>query len=83
LIKNAAAQAIRRVAERSVPLPGIRRPATLELDLGTADLAEVATWVGGVDRSGQRQVTIAGADLLSIFTRFVAVSYITRQAGGR
>lgn len=83
LIKNAATRAVRRVADRSVPLPGIGRPATLELDLGTADLAEVATWVGGVERSNDRQIRIGGDNLLSIFTRFVAVTYITRQAGGR
>jgi D-amino peptidase len=83
LIKEAAANAVGKVAAGSVPLPGITRPATLEVDLGTADMAEVATWIGGVERSDERQVRVAGEDLLSIFTRFVAVTYITRQAGGR
>jgi D-amino peptidase len=83
LIKEAAADAVRTVRDGSAALPGIGRPATLEVDLGTADMAEVATWVGGVERSDQRQVRIVGDDLLSIFTRFVAITYITRQAGGR
>lgn len=83
LIKDAAARAVRRTTEATVPLPGIGRPATLELDLGTADLADIATWIGDVERSGERQVRIVGDDLLSIYTRFVAVTYVTRQAGGR
>ena len=80
-IRAAAEQAVRRV-------PGmhnrpIAAPATLELDVQTADMADVATWVGGVDRVSERTVAISGEDLLSVFTRFVAVNYITRQAGGR
>ena len=78
-----AEEAVRRVATGSVQTPGITRPATLELDLQTADMAEVATWARGVERSGERAVRITGDDLLEVFTSFVAVTYITRQAGGR
>ena len=46
-------------------------------------MAEVATWVGGVERVDERTVAITGEDLLEVFQRFVAVNYITRQAGGR
>jgi D-amino peptidase len=46
-------------------------------------MAEVATWARGVERCGERTVRIAGEDLLGVFTSFVAVNYITRQAGGR
>jgi D-amino peptidase len=83
LIKNAAAAAVHLLANAPMARPRIGRPAVLELDLQTADMAEVATWVRSVERSGERQVRIAGEDLLSIFTGFVAVTYITRQAGGR
>ncbi|PZE62078.1 peptidase M55 [Curtobacterium sp. MCPF17_047] len=80
-IRDAAERAARRVGEMaSAP---ITAPATLELDLQTGDMADVATWVGGVDRTATRTVAIRGDDLLSVFTRFVAVNYITRQAGGR
>ncbi|MBC7401791.1 MAG: M55 family metallopeptidase, partial [Microbacteriaceae bacterium] len=58
-------------------------PATLELEMQTADMADVATWVGGVERIADRSVRIVGQDLLAVFTAFVAVNYITRQAGGR
>jgi D-amino peptidase len=80
-IREAAEQAVRRIPDmRAAP---ITTPATLELDVQTADMADVATWVGGVDRVSERTVAISGDDLLSVFTRFVAVNYITRQAGGR
>jgi D-aminopeptidase len=58
-------------------------PVRLELDTRTGDMAEVATWVDGVERLDQRTVLITGDDLLGLFQRFVAVNYITRQAGGR
>jgi D-amino peptidase len=83
LIKAGAAEAVRKVVAGDVRLPGISRPAVLELEFQTADLAEVATLAKGVERNGTRQVRIAGDDLLAIFTSFVAVTYITRQAGGR
>jgi D-amino peptidase len=64
-------------------MAAIDRPVRLELDLRTGDMAEVATWVGGVERVDERTVALTGEDLLEVFRRFVAVNYITRQAGGR
>ncbi|SDY12909.1 D-amino peptidase [Modestobacter sp. DSM 44400] len=83
LIREGAEQAVRRVAEGGVDTPGIARPATLDLELQTGDMAEVATWARGTERTGERSVRIAADDLLEMFTSFVAVTYITRQAGGR
>ena len=82
-IRAGAEEAVRRVAAGQVGTPGISRPATLELDVQTADMAEVATWARGVERAGERTVRITGDDLLAVFRSFVAVNYITRQAGGR
>ncbi|HEU4567886.1 MAG TPA: M55 family metallopeptidase [Marmoricola sp.] len=82
-IREGAEEAVRRVAAGGVRTPGISRPATLELDVQTADMAEVATWVRGVERAGERTVSITDDDLLRLFSAFVAVNYITRQAGGR
>jgi D-amino peptidase len=83
LIREGAERAVRRVATGSVGGPRVTTPVRLELDLQTGDMAEVATWVGGVDRVSERTVVIQGDDLLDVFRRFVAVNYITRQAGGR
>lgn len=82
-IRAGAEEAVRRVAAGTVGTPGITRPARLELDVQTGDMAEVATWARGVERVGERTVRIEGDDLLAVFRSFVAVNYITRQAGGR
>jgi D-amino peptidase len=74
---------VRRVRDGGVPVPEIARPAFLELDLQTADMAEVATWVRGVERMGELTVGIRDDDLLALYSTFVAVTYITRKAGGR
>ncbi|WP_433861743.1 M55 family metallopeptidase [Streptomyces sp. L7] len=83
LIREGAERAVRAVSTGSVRRPGIRRPATLDLEMQTGDMAEVATWAKGAERLSERSVRIEGDDLLRIFESFVAVNYITRQAGGR
>jgi D-amino peptidase len=82
-IRAGAEEAVRRVTAGRVGTPGITRPASLELDVQTGDMAEVATWARGTERVGERTVRIEGEDLLDVFRSFVAVNYITRQAGGR
>ncbi|MCL2781786.1 MAG: M55 family metallopeptidase [Actinomycetia bacterium] len=83
LIRAAAERAVRRLAAEGMRAPGLPRPTSLELEMLTADMAEVATWARGVERIADRAVRISGDDLLTVFQSFVAVSYITRQAGGR
>jgi len=83
LIRAGAEEAVRRVAGGAVPTPPIDRPATLELDLQTGDMAEMATWVRGVERLAERTVGITNEDLLAVYRSFVGVTAITRQAGGR
>ena len=80
-IAEAARRAVERVA--SLRRPAIPLPATLEVHMQTADMAEVASWVRGAERTGVRTVTIGGDDPLAMFRSFVAVTYITRQAEGR
>ena len=83
LIRAGAEEAVRRVAAGTVKTPGISVPVTLDLEMQTADMADVATWARSAERTGQREVRIQGDDLLDVFRAFVAVTYITRQAGGR
>jgi D-aminopeptidase len=64
-------------------LPAISLPATLEVQMQTADMAEVASWVKGAERTGVRAVSISGEDPLAMFRSFVALTYITRVAEGR
>jgi D-amino peptidase len=81
MIYEGALRAARRAA--SLPLPDISLPATLDVHMQTADMAEVASWVKGAERSGVRTVAIAGDDPLAIYRSFVALTYITRVSEGR
>jgi D-amino peptidase len=81
LIRNGAEKALRRLDH--IPPPDIALPARLDVEVQTADMAQVASWVKGVERTGTRHVTIQGDDPLGVFRSFVALTYITRQAEGR
>jgi D-amino peptidase len=80
-IATAAEAAVSRAA--SIPPPAIALPARLDIDLQTADMAELATWVTGVERTGTRSVAIEGDDPIAVYRSFVALTYITRVAEGR
>jgi len=80
-IAAAAEAAVRRAA--AIPAPGIALPARLDVYVQTADMAEMAGWVKGVERTGTRTVRIEGNDPLAVFRSFVGVTYITRVAEGR
>lgn len=82
-IAAAAQRAVRQTAAGSVPLPDISLPARLEVQTQTADMAAVASWVKGAERTGTRNVTLSGADPLAVYRSFVALTYITRVAEGR
>jgi D-amino peptidase len=80
-IAAAAETAARRAG--AFALPGITLPATLDVHLQTADMAQVAGWVKGVERTGTRTVRAEGDDPLAVYRSFVGVTYITRVAEGR
>jgi D-amino peptidase len=80
-IAGAAAAAVRRALE--VPLPDIALPARLDVHMQTADMAGVASWVKGVERTGTRTVRVEGDDPLAVYRAFVGITYITRVAEGR
>lgn len=77
-IRDAAARAVRRSATGSVPLPRIDLPARLDVETRTADLADIASWIRGVERTGTRSVAISDHDPLAMYRSFVALTYITR-----
>jgi D-amino peptidase len=83
MIRDGATRAVGAVAEGRMRPPPIEFPARLEVELHTADMADVASWVKGVERLGQRTVEITGTSGRTMFRAFVAMTYITRQAGGR
>jgi D-amino peptidase len=81
MIYAGAESAVRRLG--SVPLPNVALPARLDVELQNADMANVATWVKGVERSGTRSVRIMGDDPLEVYRSFVGLTYITRVSEGR
>ncbi|MGH3169083.1 MAG: M55 family metallopeptidase [Trebonia sp.] len=80
-IAGAATRAMRRA--KSIPVPDITLPARLDVEMQTADMAMVAGWVKGVERTGTRSVAIEGDDPLAVYRSFVGITYITRVAEGR
>jgi D-amino peptidase len=77
LIRAGAARALARAAE--VGPPAIELPATLQITFLTADMAEMATWVAGVQRVDARAVTVAHDDPLHLYRTFVTIVYLTRS----
>jgi D-amino peptidase len=81
MIYAGAAAATRRAA--SIRVPSIALPVSLDVETQTADMAEVASWVNGVARTGTRTVRIEGDDPLKAYRSFVGITYITRVSEGR
>jgi D-amino peptidase len=82
-VRDGAKMAVERVRAGGIGLPRLAPPYRLVVDVQTADMAEVATWVKGVERSDVRSVEIVAEDPAAVYRAFVALTYITRQAGGR
>lgn len=82
-IEQAADEAVRHAMRGRLAVPRVDLPVRVEVDVHTADMAEVGSWVKGAERVGTRTIRIESDDALAAFRSFVAVTYITRQAGGR
>ena len=76
LIRAGAETALARAG--SAGLPAIELPATIEISFLTADMADMATWIRGVERAGPRTVTASGDDPLALYRAFVAIINLTR-----
>ena len=77
LIRDGAARALPRARESSPP--AIQLPATLEVTFLTADMADMSTWIRGVERAGPRRVTISDDDPLRLYRTFVTIISLTRS----
>jgi D-amino peptidase len=78
-----ARQLIRETAEQAVAGAAAAEPpplasATLEISVRTTDVAEAASWVRGVDRTGPRELRIRGNDPLQTYRSFCAAILLTR-----
>jgi len=75
LIGDMARQAVAGVATAHAPPLG---SAVLEVSVRTADIAEAATWVRGVERAGPRELRFTGEDPLAVYRSFCAAIMLTR-----
>ncbi len=76
LIRETAEQAVRAAASASPPP---LRGAVLELTVRTTDIAEAATWVRGIERTGPRELRATGQDPLAVYRSFCAAILLTRN----
>jgi D-amino peptidase len=77
LIRDGAARALARASTISPPAIGL--PVTLEVTFLTADMAEMSTWIRGVERAGVRTVTITDEEPLRLYRTFVTIISLTRS----
>jgi D-amino peptidase len=77
LIRQRAREAVAGLAQAAPP--AIDLPASLTVRFRNADLAEMATWVEGVTRSGGTEATITDDDPLRLFRKFITVVLLTRD----
>jgi D-amino peptidase len=71
-------QAQAAVAAAGTAKPPPLEPGVLEVFVRTTDIAEAASWVRGVDRTGPRQLRIEGPDRLATYRAFCAAILLTR-----
>ncbi len=76
LIEEGTVRALARLGELGAPRMG--PPYQLRVQLRTADLAEMATGVRGVERSSELEVLVEGADGLETYRNFVTLLHVTR-----
>jgi D-amino peptidase len=76
LIRAGARRALERAAE--IGRPRFDLPARIEVTFLTADMADMATWIRGVERIDGRRVTIEDDDPLRLYRTFVTAVTLTR-----
>jgi D-amino peptidase len=59
--------------------PAIELPATMSITFRNADLAELATWVDGIVRTGPTTVELRDDDPLRLYGKFVHAVLLTRD----
>src|SRR5579863_475621 len=75
LIRETAQRAVAGAAGAASPPVG---SAPLEVSVRTTDIAEAASWVRGVERTGPRELLFRGDDPLAVYRSFCAAILLTR-----
>ncbi|MBN9608261.1 MAG: peptidase M55 [Actinobacteria bacterium 69-20] len=77
LIRDQAAAAISSIAAAAPP--AIELPATLRVTFRDASLADMATWIVGVERGPGTTVVMTDTDPIALFQRFICTVVLTRD----
>lgn len=77
LIRDGAQRALERL--HTFRPPAITLPATLTVLFRNGDLAEMACWVRGVERTDEKTVTMTDDDPLRLFRTFITTVVLTRD----
>ncbi|BCJ30822.1 M55 family metallopeptidase [Actinocatenispora sera] len=77
LIAEQVTAALRELG--TLAAPGIELPVTIEVDLATPDMAEQASWIRSVRRTGGNTVRFTDDDPLRAFRTFMTVVFLTRS----
>jgi D-amino peptidase len=77
LIRTKAEAAVRELS--AATLPQVNLPATLTVRFRNADLAEMATWVEGVDRLERIAVSMTDDDPIRLSRTFIHSVLLTRE----
>lgn len=77
LLHAGALRAVRNLS--TMQPPQFSLPVTLEITFLVADMAEMATWIRGVERISSRSVKVASDHLLDHYRTFVTIVALTRS----
>ncbi|GAU65891.1 probable D-aminopeptidase [Streptomyces sp. NBRC 110611] len=76
LIHRTAREAVRTLPQAA--LPRIALPATLSVRFRNPDLADMATWINGLERTDAVTVRLTDEDPIRLYRRFVTAVLLTR-----
>ena len=64
---------------KTIPVPAIALPATLEITFHNNDFADMATWIPGNVKTGIKKIEITDKDPLALYRRFITTVILTRS----
>ena len=77
LLYAGASQAVRNIS--AIQPTRFSLPVTLEITFLVADMAEMSTWIRGVERTSARSVKVVSDQLLDLYRTFVTIIALTRS----
>ena len=64
---------------KTIPVPAIALPATLEITFHNNDFADMAAWIPGNVKTGIKKIEITDKDPLALYRRFITTVILTRS----